>query len=303
MKRLKYLWILIIFLVLSACNLNVDNEPDIQTRVAASIVAQERQLTVEALNSVVQASPTEPSPSPSASETPIPTETQLPTPDTTTVQVSIDTNCRTGPGASKYKRIGGLKIGDIAEVVGRPSSGEYIVIKNPESGADCWLWLEYATITGSLDGIPILPVPTPVPVSISGKVWNDYCSQLAAGSPPPGCIEPTTPGDPYIADGILDPAETVFFGIVVVLKSKSDNCTDEVDTDITDVNGAYSFAGLIPGEYCVSIDPLDPTNAAVLIPGGWSYPTRGDGVVTVDVTHEPEKNATDVNFGWDFQLD
>lgn len=301
MKRLKYLWGLIIFLVLSACNLNAAGEADIQTRVAASVVAQEPQQPVEPLNTVVQASPTEPIATPT--ETLVPADTQTPTPDTTTVQVSLDTNCRTGPGSSKYKRIGGLNIGEIAEVVGRPSSGEYIIIKNPEGGADCWLWLEYATISGSLDGLPILPVPTPVFVGISGRVWNDFCSQFAGGSPPPGCIDPITPGDPYPADGLMRPGETGFQGVIVVLKSKIDNCSSTVDTTTTDVNGEYSFVGLVPGGYCVSVDALDPTNVNVLIPGGWSYPTAGGIVVVAEVTHDPETDATGVNFGWDFQLD
>jgi hypothetical protein len=44
---------------------------------------------------------------------------------------------------------------------------------------------------------------------------------------------------------------------------------------------------------------LHPTNSAILIPGGWSYPNAA-GEFTIMLM--PETNGT-ANFGWDFQLD
>ena len=72
-----------------------------------------------------------------------------------------------------------------------------------------------------------------------------------------------------------------------------------LDSTHTNASGNYSFGGLLPGTYCVSIDALDPTNVPILIPGGWSYPNaKGQFTITL----MPETNGT-ANFGWDFQLD
>ena len=79
------------------------------------------------------------------------------------VTVSQNTNCRTGPGVV-YDLIGGLLIGEKAEVVGKYSAGNYWIINNPDSSGTCWLWGQYATVTGNTAGLPeYTPPPTPTP--------------------------------------------------------------------------------------------------------------------------------------------
>lgn len=87
-----------------------------------------------------------------------------PTLETPLITVSADTNCRTGPG-QVFERVGMLLVGETAEIVGREPRGEYWLIPNPdESDVEyCWVWGEYATVTGNL--LPLLfasPPPTPV---------------------------------------------------------------------------------------------------------------------------------------------
>lgn len=87
-----------------------------------------------------------------------------PTLETPLITVSADTNCRTGPG-QVFERVGILLVGETAEIVGREPRGEYWLIRNPdESDVEyCWVWGEYATVTGNL--LPLLfasPPPTPV---------------------------------------------------------------------------------------------------------------------------------------------
>ncbi|MEN9562973.1 MAG: hypothetical protein RIR73_1217 [Chloroflexota bacterium] len=79
------------------------------------------------------------------------------------VTVSVDTNCRVGPGVV-YARVGALLVGEVAEVVGRDPTGKYWFIRNPDSNSGfCWLWGEYAVLTGSFQNLPIFtPPPTPI---------------------------------------------------------------------------------------------------------------------------------------------
>ena len=100
-------------------------------------------------------------PSPTLSPTPIFTATPL----VPLISVSVATNCRTGPG-KVYDRVGGLQVGEIAEVVGRNETGNYWYIRNPsQSNGFCWLWGEYATVTGNFAALPVFtPPPTPTPM-------------------------------------------------------------------------------------------------------------------------------------------
>ena len=71
------------------------------------------------------------------------------------IRVSVPTNCRVGPG-KVYDLVGALLVGEVAQVIARDPTGNYFYIPNPDSPGDyCWVWGEYATISGSLAGIPI----------------------------------------------------------------------------------------------------------------------------------------------------
>jgi hypothetical protein len=110
---------------------------------------------------------------PTATFTPsfTPTETLTPSPVFTAtafipqVRVSVATNCRVGPG-KVYDRVGALLVGQAAEVVGRDYTGNYWYIRNPnQSNGYCWLWGEYATLTGNFAALPMYtPPPTPTPM-------------------------------------------------------------------------------------------------------------------------------------------
>jgi len=79
--------------------------------------------------------------------------------------VSVNTNCRTGPGVV-YDLIGALLVGEQAVVVGKYTAGNYWIINNPDSSGTCWLWGQYATVTGNTAGLPeYTPPPTPTPTS------------------------------------------------------------------------------------------------------------------------------------------
>jgi hypothetical protein len=104
-----------------------------------------------------------PSLSPMPSPSPTPTITLTPT--VPMVSVSKETNCRTGPGTAYVDVLGILHPGETAEVVGRSVSSDFWIIKLPaKPGTTCWLWGNYATVTGNTSGLTIFePPPTPTP--------------------------------------------------------------------------------------------------------------------------------------------
>jgi len=79
------------------------------------------------------------------------------------VSVSVNTNCRTGPSAN-YDLNGSLNVGQTAEVIGKNSPSGYWIIKTTGGVGYCWLWGEYATVSGNTANLPEYPVPpTPTP--------------------------------------------------------------------------------------------------------------------------------------------
>ncbi len=98
-------------------------------------------------------------PTPTSTPTPSPTETPAPQ-----MSVSENTNCRSGPGAT-YLFEGVLKVGEVAEVIGRSADPGYWYVTGRELPQDgCWLTGEFAQVQGEVEQVPVFtaaPSPTP----------------------------------------------------------------------------------------------------------------------------------------------
>jgi hypothetical protein len=92
-----------------------------------------------------------------------PTITLTPTLEKVFITVSKNTNCRQGPD-KYFDLVGIMKVGETAEAIGRNDAKTYWVIRLPSNTAKtCWLWYEWATLTGNGDAQPIVespPTPT-----------------------------------------------------------------------------------------------------------------------------------------------
>jgi hypothetical protein len=138
--------------------------------------------------------------------------------------------------------------------------------------------------------------------TISGIVWHDLCAvpdgPVDPSDIPPGCL---LFGDALGANGILEPGEPGLGGITLHLGSGACPSTG-LTTTSTAPDGSYSFTGLAAGTHCILVDALNDGNDLVLIPGGWTYPARGDNPQYTTQSLSPGENVTGVNFGWDYQF-
>ncbi len=155
MKRKNLISVIILFgLALSACGAQPSEVPPTTgPDLALTVTAQANLL--EALSQTALA-PT---------STPEPTFTSAPAftaaPSQVFVTVSANTNCRSGPGVD-YDIVGGLNIGQKAEVVGKSSTTSYWIVNNPIGPGTCWLWGEHATITGDVSALQEVAIPPTV---------------------------------------------------------------------------------------------------------------------------------------------
>ncbi|HET9914379.1 MAG TPA: hypothetical protein VFQ13_20965 [Anaerolineales bacterium] len=145
-----------------ACNLPAGVPPVATAGPEASVTSQ---VLVEVPITGATETPTAiPSPTATFTQMPTATITLTPTSAVPMVSVSENTNCRTGPGVV-YDLVGALVVGEQAVVVGKYTAGNYWIINNPNGSGTCWLWGQYASVTGNTLGLPeYAPPPTPTPV-------------------------------------------------------------------------------------------------------------------------------------------
>lgn len=136
-----------------------------------------------------------------------------------------------------------------------------------------------------------VPGPTPEPGSaaIGGVIWEDVCFIQDDGTPSRGCVETEEGSGFYIADGTLNFNEVRLSDIEVSLSAGA--CPENglvpassvLATTTTGPDGLYRFEGLDEGLYCVSVDAFSDANVNLLIPGDWTWPFRGVGLVGINL--------------------
>ena len=85
------------------------------------------------------------------------------TPTVPMVSVSVNTNCRSGPGVP-FSILGVLNVGQSAQVVGQNTLNGYWIVNLSPQNVTCWLWNQYASVTGNTSGLPLVTPPaSPTP--------------------------------------------------------------------------------------------------------------------------------------------
>lgn len=158
-----------------ACNLPAEQLPppgDVQT--AAALTVQAVIMTPSRAAPGVSASEV-----PSLTSSPSQTTTVTPTYSAPMLTVRESTNCRTGPGEA-YEIIFTYLSGKKLEIVGRYDPGNFWLVKSNESPTGtCWLWGEYADVTGSYWAVASVTPPATAtsapPRAPSIQEWNFLC--------------------------------------------------------------------------------------------------------------------------------
>ena len=149
------------------------------------------------------------------------------------------------------------------------------------------------------------PTPESNSAVIGGVIWEDVCFIQDDGTPSAGCVE-TEPGSGfYIADGTLNFNEGRLSDIVVSLSAGA--CPEDgvvpdssvIAAATTGPDGIYRLEGLDEGLYCVSVDAFSDDNVNLLIPGDWTWPFRGVGLVGINL--DAGEEFLEVDFGWQFR--
>jgi hypothetical protein len=157
------------------------------------------------------------------------------------------------------------------------------------------------------------PLPSPTQIvlppavtgSIVGQIWHDICAVPGEGQPnpdqpPEGCVE--IAGNGYKADGIKEADEPGIEGLEVTLGIGACPSTG-LASATTDSDGNFSFDDLEAGTYCLLIDPSNPRNSQILLPGEWTAGNAdASGLIRMTINLSEGQTYTVEPVGWDYQF-
>lgn len=283
--KIAFSLVLILLLGLTACSLtglpvnpppastNTLDPQQIDQAIAATLAAQtqvaisvEQTLTAVALeNSAFTPAPSDTSglaltATPSATFTP----TMTVTPNVPMVTVSSETNCRSGPGQA-YDKLGVLNPGETTEVVGRTTVENYWLVRNPDNPAQvCWLWGQYATVTGDWQSLPQATQP-PTPTPVAGFTIT-YLGVVTCGA------------DSALRLEVKNTGSTTWRSIKVDM---TDSTTSTSKTHSSD--NFADRAGCAISNSLIDLEPNEIGIVVTAMPGHFSYNITGHNI-TVTVT-------------------
>lgn len=173
MKRRHLIFPLIVFIVLSSCNMPVPSPSAMELSTSPPAV----DIPITGVNSP------SPSPVPVASlidVVALPTATFTSTPSMVLASPREQpVNCRFGPDVS-YAVIGALIVGRQAEVIGKNPDISWVYVRNPsDPSTSCWLFTELINVEGNLENLPVVGPPeimvTDIKVRIDPSAMNVAC--------------------------------------------------------------------------------------------------------------------------------
>jgi hypothetical protein len=147
-------------------------------------------------------------------------------------------------------------------------------------------------------------VSTPASGGILGWVWDDVCPsgkppQRAVAPAPKGCVTDSSTLGPYRGDGVPAQGHPGIAGVVISLGVGQCPSTGSAETVTSPSDYSFAFTELLPGTYCVSVDPSRQPNASILGSGMWTAPDVKLGVIGVTIRIGPREYRSGVGFGWD----
>lgn len=179
---MRKLTLIFFCLLLTACNvpLREDSQDDLNDQ-AATLVA----MTLNAIATPTFTDTPLPTPTLSVTKTPkTPTPTITPTYSVPMLTINEPTNCRSGPGQS-YDILFTFNAGASVEILGSYPTNNYWTVKWQGGEGFCWVWGEYATVSGSHWTVPTVNPPATVtaspPSAPSIANWEYLCGYGGSG--------------------------------------------------------------------------------------------------------------------------
>ncbi|MBC7875997.1 MAG: SH3 domain-containing protein [Anaerolineales bacterium] len=254
MRITTSLFFILLIVTLSACNLPLVESPE-TADLALTITAQAQELELLVQNGQTETPTITASVEQTNIEITATEEVVVPAPvvqvtvpvGAVTVTVSVATNCRQGPSSS-FANVYGMPVGQVAKVVAKNTYSGYWIIEIPnKNGQTCWLWGQYATVTGDTASLTNVVTPTSVATK---KPTTTITATLSSSGAIAGCTDSTASN--YNSAATVDNGSCTYVGPALI-----GGC---IDPNATNYNPA---ANADDGSCKYKTEPPIITNASV----------------------------------------
>jgi len=160
---------------------------------------------------------------------------------------------------------------------------------------------------GDAAGTPSTNMSVAETGGIIGWVWDDVCDSTSPPVPadaaaPSGCVAEASPVGAFHGDGLPAQGHGGILGVAVDLGAGECPSTGLGEAITIPSDNSFAFTELLPGTYCVSIDPSRQPNDRILGSGMWTAPALKEGVSGATIRIGPGEFRSGVRFGWDYKF-
>ncbi len=169
-KQIIGMTTIMLLLLVSGCTTAAPT-PDLAATIAVNVAVEQTMAALQTQTSLTQIAYQHQNPTETPTLQPTATSEFTATPDKVTLTLSKDTYCRNGLFA-KSPNVTLMTVGQTYDVVAvDPNNQAYYVVEPNHTFTNCWVWGEFATVTGNLTSLPVYtpqPLPTPTRTATVG---------------------------------------------------------------------------------------------------------------------------------------
>jgi hypothetical protein len=267
-KKITGMVIIMLLILSSGCTTTAAPTPDLAATIAVNVAVEQTLAALKAQTELTQTAFAQQNPTETATPEPTATSAFTPTPDKVTVTLSKDTYCRAGIFA-KSPYVALMTAGQTVDVLAiDPTSNAYYVVEPNHTFTYCWLWGEFASVSGDTASLPVYtpqPLPTPTYTATVGPDFSvSYVGIQNCGA------------DYYVRFFIKNTGSKTWEAVQIDLTDNANltktSFSNTTFMDYTGCSAGVSESDLAPGE---------ASNVAAYPAGKFSYDPTGHSMTAV----------------------
>ncbi|MBA4385458.1 MAG: hypothetical protein C0410_12040 [Anaerolinea sp.] len=242
-KQITGMITIMLLILVSGCTTAAPT-PDLAATIAVNVAVEQTMAALQTQTSLTEIAYLQQNPTETPTPSPTPTSAYTATPDKVTVSVSKDTYCRDGIFA-KSPFVALMSPGQSYDVLAvNPDKSAYYVVEPKHTFTYCWLWGEFATISGDTANLPVYtPQPLPTP-TYTPTVGPDFTISYLNSQDCSGAY--------YLRFFIKNNGSKIWQTVQIDIKDNTNaSSSSHINTAFVDYNGCtagITEADLTPGE-------------------------------------------------------
>lgn len=285
-RKIFYMIIVMLLGTTSGCTTAAPT-PDMAATIAVNVAVEQTMAALKTQSVITELAYQEQNPTETPTPSPTPTSAYTSTPDKVTLTLSKDTYCRKGI-YTKSPFVALMTAGKTYDVLAVDTNNQaYYVVEPDHTFTYCWLWGEYATVSGNVDSLPVYtpqPLPTPTYTPTIGPDFSvSYVGLQTCGA------------DYYLRFFIKNTGSKIWQSLQITITDTTNNTTT------THNNTAFvDYSGCTAGVSESDLFPGEASNVAAYNTGQFSYDPTGHSMTATVILCQTDTsggcNPKTINF-------